>query len=339
MSEQSQDSPSQSQPIIPPPPDDVPVEDRLLTSPEVPKTKEQWKALLKEDVLAEGGFADQMYPPYPKPAGELTMDAAAQYSKRVRQRKREKQDDQEGILEREEAWFDKVYAVGMKMADGNEDPVEFFFDVDETISDFDADDNRVMRPAFRRVVDVLHAELGDRLRVGVLTTMDAQWVLEHCLRDIDPEVISPEDILDVQTYARQARPAGADEEESRNELREVSIERLVDILNPELYEAIANGILDPETVYSEGKLETISELYKYALLRRALGYRTDRARIMFVDNMPYSAMLSQTNPYVMGVNVGAEIQGSLGRKMYAAQCTTLEKKLANRGLSSIKLAL
>ncbi|HEY4161261.1 MAG TPA: hypothetical protein VGM08_04320 [Candidatus Saccharimonadales bacterium] len=339
MSELPQDNQSQSPPMIPLPSNGTSAEGQLLVSYEGPKTQEQWKTLLKEDVLAEGGYIDQMYPPYPKPVGELNEAAEAKYRRNAERRERDKQKDRQGMLEREEAWFDKIYTAGTKVAEGNEDPVELFFDVDNTITDFSVDDNRVMRPAFRRVIDALHEKLGDRLQIGILTTMDAPWVLEHCLESIDPAVIAPEYILDVRTYARQANPAGMDEEESRKELRTVSLERLADILNPDLYDAIADRVLDPDTVYSESKLETVSELYRYALLRQALGYRTDRARIVFVDNMLYAGMLTQANPYIMGVNVGSEIQGSLGRQMYAAQLVTLEKELANNGLSWIQLAL
>lgn len=71
-------------------------------------------------------------------------------------------------LHREMAFFAKVYSAGMAMSSHFPGKVTMLFDIDNTLREPGAD---MVRPAFTLAINLLDQELGERLEVGLLTTI------------------------------------------------------------------------------------------------------------------------------------------------------------------------
>lgn len=74
----------------------------------------------------------------------------------------------EDAFKREMSFFAKVYAASMAMAEAGHEKVTLLFDVDNTLIQPGIN---IPRPTFPLVIDMLGRRLGDRLEVGLLTTI------------------------------------------------------------------------------------------------------------------------------------------------------------------------
>lgn len=235
-------------------------------------------------------------------------------------------DEYLAMEERELRFFHRVYEAGLEMAEGHDAPVVLLFDVDQTVSEINDQGERVVRPAFQLVAGALRAALGDRLRIGLLTTVDSRHVRDTCFEGIDPDSIADEFVIDVRRYFK--KPGfGLDVEEIAQATSDEMLERVGTVLHPVLEQGLADGRLAPQAVYSEGKFEIMNNLQT----NPQPGY--EQARYLLIDNMLYADMINPYHPYLRGLHVGSEIQGAYYRDTtYPLQLRQLEKSLMEAGI-------
>jgi len=278
--------------------------------------------ILEQEVLEKGGYADQLHPPASREVVRRRNESRHDWRVKTRQQKRWWPQERLDIASREQAFFQKVYTQTMATARQHDGPIRLMFDVDQTISDFvdnyTGPEIRIIRPAFSLVVEMLREELGDRLQIGLLTTLPPTEVKDECLADIDPNAIAEELLIGTRLYAKE-NPDLMLQEINRGAMpQETVLDNLSDILRPDVIEAVKSGKLPLSAVRdADGKLEVIRNLH----------HQNPDAKFVFVDNLTPAGMIR--SDFVDGVHVGLEMQDS----MFAKNRNLLEERMTSAGLA------
>lgn len=200
------------------------------------------------------------------------------------------------MLERERAFFTKVFMAATEMAERQTGPVTLLFDVDYTVVQ---NDSRTVRPAFALVIRELSNILGDRLELGILSTRTREGSGELELDDpigrtpIAGDKLNP-DFLFSSLDLERSDPSVRSLVYGNNTIAQ--IEAAKDVLDPEVIEAIKSGELSTESFYDS----------KLLVLQGLVSGRPDRAFVL-VDDLPVADVLKSKSPNIGGVRVNAEI--------------------------------
>ena len=224
------------------------------------------------------------------------------------------------VHRREWDFFQNVYQLGKRLAEGNDDPITLMFDVDQTIADTDDSGKTFVRPAFPLVVAALREEFGERLRIGILTTRDETADQDILFADIEEDAIAKDLIIGTRQYAEDNPHLMLEELATGAVPEELMLEQLEDILRPDVLAAVRDRKLSINSVRdSDGKHEILRDLH----------FKYPHIRFGFIDNLPSAGVMRTDNAYLYGLWAGREVQDDL----WAIHRSLLPKVLAKAGLA------
>lgn len=212
------------------------------------------------------------------------------------------------VYDREVRFFDKVYDAVMEMSAGHNDKVRVYFDVDQTLTE-GIGQHRVVRPAFSWAIAELHGILGDRLQVGLLTTLkNHNNTYDMVLADVKPDLVDPSYLLCTREYDFSPKQVSLLACEDNDAERLQSVAHLLD---PALVTAAKQDLLEARHWHDpDGKLEILDDQLQLT--------EQENIRLVFVDNMASAAAIRRDHPRLRGVCVAREVQDEVFRTGFEA---------------------
>ncbi len=219
----------------------------------------------------------------------------------------ERQEEIEELVGREREFVTRLWDELAKFCTDNPHSINLLFDIDETLGRFMPDEtgndgHTILRPTVVRLLNRLHQEYGEKLRIGFITTRGGNR-LEEQLDD-------PRHLHSIQHLIDRSILFS-----TRN------LTEKIDFDNPEdvaFYNATRDGakvtvtaeycrdIIDPERLAKEaedeywGLFRNTGDKLKTSLLARLTREHPDQA-YMAVDDFPYPSILRKDNPRIRGV--------------------------------------
>jgi len=206
------------------------------------------------------------------------------------------------ICERDWQFYSKVRSAITEAAKSNEDTggnVVLLTDRDKTVWEGVFPDV-ALRVAYKAAVDDAYEEIGERLRVGELTSLRdkrGESVVAR-MANIDPRLVDTEFIIDTRSYLRAHPEVG---QILDNDDEEEILTYLEGTIRPEIIKATRDGELELSSWYDpDGKHLVLQDLVSFF---KRTGSDT---RLVFVDDMVTATVINPEE--VIGVHVGPEMQ-------------------------------